>query len=257
MTVRLVFATALAATAACGSDLRAQIRPVEVAIGSASALGQTSAIATSAMRGTTACATVATACPTYPCEGKVELAYGADCPLPLGGTASGTVSVTGTWKSADSATVRTTFVDAKAGDKNVVVTSATNLTVSRSANTTSVNYVGQNVSVRGSAALAAQSVWTVSVDNKGTADKPADDTYRVTGTQQAAGGSSTQQIVVSGVVLDPACRLNPTDGTATLQEVSGLSVNQLMVRFHATCDGKADVTPTAGAPQPVTLNFQE
>lgn len=204
-------------------------RPMQVAIGAAASLGQSATIAMNAMTRTTACAAVTKACTSYPCSGAVTITLGADCPLPLGGAATGTVAVTGTWQSAMQATLSTTYTNVQAGASSTVVTSATNITATPS----SVSYTGQNVQVHGSTTLAGQSTWTVGVD--------AMKRYTITGTQQAGGGGgSAQQIDVSSVVLDPACTLNPTGGTVTIQDVSGLSIQQATISFHPACDGKAE-----------------
>jgi hypothetical protein len=203
-------------------------KPMEVAIAAAASLGQTATLAMNAMERPTSCAQATTACSSYPCSGAVTISYGADCPLPLGGVASGSVNVTGTWSSATAATLSSTFVNVQAGGKNNVVTSATNLTATPS----SVSYTGQNAVVRGGGTLAAQSTWNVSVDNMGR--------YTISGTQQAgSGGGSAQQLDVTNVILDPSCTLNPVGGEAVIQDVSGLNVSAATITFHSACDGKA------------------
>ncbi len=230
------------------------IRDVEVGLGAAMAIGQASSIAMNSVSSASpaACVTVAQPCSTYPCSGSVTVNLGAGCPLPLGDSASGTVTVSGNWSSADQATVQTTFTDASSGSKNVVVTSATSLTVKRNGTKVSVTYVGQNVNTKGATTLAAQSSWSIDVDTRGTANDPKDDRYTITGTQQSAGGSNTTQMTVENAVLDPGCRSNPVSGSATLQKVTSTTVQQSFVKFHAACDGKADV-----GTQSVTLNVFE
>ncbi len=207
-------------------------KPMELAVSAAATLGQSATLAMNAMSKTnaSACAQVTTDCASYPCaSGAVAITYGSDCPLPLGGQATGTVQVSGMWTSSTSATLTSTFTNVSAGGQNAVVTSATN--VSASAN--SVTYTSQNVVVHGATAFAGQSNWTVSVD-------PATKKMTINGANQAGGGGgSAQQIDVSDVVLDPSCTLNPVSGEATIQDVSGLNVSQATITFHSACDGKA------------------
>jgi hypothetical protein len=207
------------------------MRPMETAIASAASLGHASTLAMTAMQQTSAvaCTQVTTACTTFPCQGAVTITLGNDCPLPVGGVASGTVQVTGMWSSATSAKLSTTYSNVKvaAGARNSVFVSATNVT----ATPTSVSYTGQDVQVQGAAALAAQSSWDVSIDSMGR--------LTVDGTNQFASSGHTQQTHVSSAVLDPACTLNPVSGSATIQDVGGLSVSQAHVTFHSACDGRA------------------
>ncbi len=220
------------------------IRDVEVALGAGMAIGQTSSIAMNSVSAPSpaACVTVNNACTSsYPCNGSVTVNLGAECPLPLGEAVAGTVTVSGTWSSADQATAQVTFVDATAGGQSVVVTSATSLSVKRSAGKVSVTYVGQNVSTKGQATLAAQSSWSIAVENAGTANDPRDDKLTLTGTQQQAGGSTTNQVTVTNAVMAPTCRANPVSGSATIQKVTNTSVQQSFLTFHSACDGMVDV----------------
>jgi hypothetical protein len=213
---------------------------MEVAIGAATSLGHSATLAMNAMTGTTACTQVTQRCTTYPCSGSVMITLGPNCPLPLGGTATGTVMVTGMWTSATQATLSAQYVNVQAGTRNTVVTSSTSIT----ATPTSVMYTGQNVQVHGGSALAAQSTWNVSVDRMGR--------YTISGTQQAGGGGgSAFQLDVSNVIVDPGtCWANPVGGQATIQDVSGLSISTATVSFHTACDGKADADGT-----PVMVDF--
>jgi hypothetical protein len=193
----------------------------------------------------TACASVKTACAAYPCNGEVVITLGSGCPLPIGGEATGTINVSGSWSSETSSTMSSTFVNVKAGTQSQTVADASNLTVTRSSDGVQVRYTWQNVNVEsGVQTLGAQSVWTTDVDFAGTPEDPADDIYTITGADQAA-SANISQVSASGVVIDPSCRKNPIDGTATVQKVSGISIYQATIRFHAACDGKADVNGVA------------
>jgi hypothetical protein len=241
-----------------GGGGSADIRGAEVALGAAASLGHASSLAMDAMAGSTVCTQVTAPCTTYPCTGGVNVSLGAPCPLPLGsGDAAGSVTVTGSWQSADSATLATMFVNEMVGAKSVVVVNATDLTVQHSTNgDVTVSYVGQNVNVMGVAALAAQSSWTVNVSAAGTPADPADDKYTITGVNQGAGGASNGQLSLDSVVIDPTmCRLNPISGSGVIQNVSATSIQQTTLKFHSACDGKVDVTGTLGGNNAVPLDF--
>jgi hypothetical protein len=217
-------------------------KPMELAVSAAATLGQSATLAMNAMAKTNAstCTQVTTQCASYPCSsGAVTITYGTDCPLPLGGQATGTVQVSGMWTSSTSATLSNTFTNVTAGGLTGVVTSASNVTASANG----VSYSTQNVMVHAVTAFAGQSSWTVSVD-------PQTKKMTINGVNQAGGGTgAAQQIDVSDVVLDPSCTLNPVGGTATIQDVSGLNVSAATITFHSTCDGKASADGSSVAVQ--------
>jgi hypothetical protein len=235
-----------------GSGSSADLKPLQSGIAAAVTLGQTSSIAMQGMASSTAvCAAVKTACSaTYPCNGDVTVTYGSGCPLPLGGDASGTVEVTGSWQSQNGATLTDTFVGVQAGSRSTVVVNASDLTVTRSTNAAEVRYTWQNVNVQsGVSTLSGQSSWTVDIDQNMTPDDPSDDIYHITGADQGVSGQ-VEQISANGIVVDPSCRKNPIAGSATVQKVSATSIVQATVTFHSACDGKADSNGSS-----VTLDF--
>ncbi len=240
----------LAGCAADSSDLR----PLEAALSAAVSLGATSSLAMSAVdsaAATTVCAQVTAPCAAnYPCNGAVTISLGAGCPLPLGSAASGTVDVSGSWQSADSATLSSTFTGVQAA----VVVGSKSVSVEQSGSGVSLRYLWQNVDVAaGAGTLDAQSSWTVDVDEAAPADDPSDDSYTISGSDQGV-SSQVSQLNASGVIVQPSCRLNPVGGSATIQKVSTLSIVQSTVSFHAACDGRADVTDS-GSSHSVTLDF--
>jgi hypothetical protein len=186
------------------------------------------------------CATPDQTCTTYPCTSAVGIALGADCPLPLGGVASGTVNVTVNFSNKDSAVMVSEFINTTAGNEATAVVKAMDLTVTRSMNIITVAYVGQDVSVAGSTALTAQSSWTVKVDTAGTPET-SDDTLTIDGVDQGVAGISVKQVSATNVKLDPSCTLNPIAGMGVIQEVSTFHIAQDTISFHPACDGKADV----------------
>lgn len=246
----ICLASALMMLGACGAK-QAAIDEVQYGVTSASAVGRTASLAMDAMKGmVSACAAVTTACASYPCAtGAVMITLGPGCPLPLGGTASGSVMVTGNWSTADQATLSQTYANtqvASAG-KALAIASVTQVSASRTGNTLTIKYTGTNAvaGASGSAvAVGASNSWTVAVDNKGTAD-PNDDLLTIDSTSVSAGGFSGARVAnVNGVVLDPSCRQNPTAGSADITQVSGGIVpvpTITKIKFHAACDGQAEV----------------
>lgn len=242
--------SALALVSACGGK-QAAIAEVQYGITSAAAIGRMGSLTMDAIKGTTTiCAMVQTACTNYPCSnGAVNITLGSGCPLPLGGTASGTVTVTGNWSTADQATLTQTYANTSVGDqgnKALAVAKVTSVTAKRSGNTYTISYAGANATAgaNGSAvAVGGSSSWDVTVDTKGTPD-PADDTMTVDATSAGGGAGvlgSARVATLKGAVLDPSCRLNPVAGTADITEVSGLIPTITKIQFHAACDGKAEV----------------
>lgn len=238
---------ALAFTGACGNQ--DSINEVQYGLTSAAAVGRAASISMEAIKGTSSvCATVKTGCTTYSCNGAVTVNLGSQCPLPLGGDASGSVEVTGMFSSVDQATLSQTFAGARINglDKELAVASVTQLSSSRSGNIISVKYTAANATAGASGsslAVGGSATWDVQVDTKGTPD-PADDrfTIKVSSASASGGlGTSARVVDVDDVVLDPSCRSNPIAGTAEITEVKGFIPKIIKIQFHAACDGKAEI----------------
>jgi hypothetical protein len=232
---------------ACGKQ--ETINEVQFGITSAAAVARTAAIAMEAIKGSSmVCASVRTGCSTYSCNGAVTVNLGAACPLPLGGEASGTVEVTGSWSSADDATLSQSYTNARvaAFDKALAVANVTQLRASRSGDTITVKYTAANATAgaSGSAvAIGGSATWDVEIDTKGTPD-PADDKVTVDVSSSSAGagfGAQARVVKVNSAVIDPSCRSNPISGTADITEVSGFIPQITKIQFHAACDAQAEV----------------
>mgnify|MGYP000846134718 CR=1 FL=1 len=255
MKSRLCAIVAMGLFAACGNSQQTQINEVQFGITSSAVVGRISALAMDAIKGgATACATVKTACATYPCAtGEVTVTLGAGCPLPLGGTASGTVSVTGNFTSADNATLSHTYVNTQVTaqeNKALALASVAQVKVTRSGNLVTVNYSGADAkagATGGAVAVGAGSSWTVAVDTKNTPD-PSDDVLTVDASSASAGGfSGVRASTISKAVLDPSCRSNPISGSANITEVSGGIIpipSIIKIKFLPGCDGQAEVNGT-------------
>jgi len=235
---------------ACGAK-QAAIDEVQFGLTTAGAIGLSGALAMDAIKGPApACAMVQTACSSYPCTmGSANVSLSAGCPLPLGGAASGSVTVTGSWSSADSAMLQQTFTNATVAaqsNKALAVANVKQVSASRSGSNITISFTGANAvaSASGTAVAAGGSQsWTVVVNTKGTAD-PSDDVLTVDATSASGGAGvlgSARVASIKGAVLDPSCRLNPIAGSADITQVSGLIPTITKIQFHATCDGKAEV----------------
>jgi hypothetical protein len=240
----------LSLASACGNPKQEAIDEVQYGLTTASAIGRTSALAMDAIKGTaSACVSVKTACTSYPCtNGEVTITLGAGCQLPLGGVASGTVTVTGSWQSADEATLSQTFTNAQVAaqsstTKALAVAKVTQVSARRSGSTLTVRYTGANA-VAGSSgsavAVGAANTWDLSIDTKGTPD-PNDDSMTVDATSAGAGFGSARTVRIRSALLSPECRQNPTAGSADITAVSGFIPTITNVQFHSACDGKAEV----------------
>lgn len=230
---------------ACGNQ--DSINEVQYGLTSAAAIARIASLSMDAVAGTSsACASVKTACTGYPCDAAITINLGAGCPLPLGGEAAGTVDVTGRFTSEKSATLAQTFANARISTlgKELAVARVTQVSAQRSGATLTVSYAAANaVAGAGATALAVggSATWNISVDTNSTPD-PADDRMTVQASSASAGGLGSARVIsIDGAVLDPSCRQNPTAGTASITEVSGLLPKIIKVQFHPSCDGKAEV----------------
>lgn len=241
---------AFALLAACGAK-QAAIDEVQFGLTTAGVIGLSGTLAMDAIKGPApACVTIKTACSTYPCTtGAAEISLGAGCPLPLGGAAAGSVSVTGNWSSVDQATLSQTYTNATVAAQNnkaLAVATVKKVSAERSGNTVTVKFTGADAvaSASGTAVAAGGSQsWTVAVNTKGTPD-PSDDVLTVEATSASAGAgllNSARVASIKGAILDPSCRLNPIAGSADITQVSGFIPTITKIQFHAACDGKAEV----------------
>lgn len=246
----LLAAWSLSVFAACGAK-QAAIDEVQYGLTTAAAIGMASSLSMDAIKGSVpACASVQIACTTYPCSsGTVNISLGAGCPLPLGGAASGSVTVTGSWSSMDAATLQQTFTNATVSavsNKALAVASVKSVKGARSGNNVTVTFSSADAvaGASGSAvAVGGSNSWTVVVDTKGT-PSASDDVLTIESTSASAGaglGATARVAKISGAVIDPSCRLNPVAGTAEITQVSTIIPSITKISFHAACDGKAEV----------------
>src|SRR5688572_10565430 len=115
-----VLAISLAAIS-CGGAVDDGTAELTLGLSSASATGRNVALALDAVSGTpTSCVQVVKACTTYPCDGEATITMGAECPLPLGGLASGSIKITGKWTSATKAALSAEFINVKTATSNEI-----------------------------------------------------------------------------------------------------------------------------------------
>ncbi len=249
------FALAASAVAmgACGADN--PLRETALGISAAASVGRSAQLALLAVSGaqSTSCVQVTQACTTtYPCDGSATVTLGGNCPLPLGGAATGTVTVMGRFSSAKQATLSATFTNVTAGAKAkpIALASVTTISASQTNNVVEVKYTGTTAAARGdvaAASIGASSTWTVSIDSKGNAE-PADDvlTIESSAASAAAGvGASAKVASLRSVVISPTCNANPVSGDGSITEVSGLIPSITKIAFHSTCDGTGSVNNDA------------
>jgi hypothetical protein len=237
-------------TVGCFGSSDEDLSPIEVALVAGSSIGHSASMTAAAMNAPVACVNVTQPCSAaYPCSGVASVTLGDACPLPLGGVGSGQVAVSGSWAATDMATLGMMFGIGVA-DGNISVSEAIGVKVSTQAGHQTVAYTGQDVSVTNGATLAAQSAWTVDVDEKMTPGDPSDDVYTINGAHQGVstgGGADVAQVTLTSVVVDASCRHNPIAGTGIIQRVGTSSiVQEIGITFHSSCDGKADVRGTLG-----------
>ena len=239
---RIVTVTALSLSlAACGEAGGAgSDQGIGAILGTAAPLGYAGALSLAALDGNgPACVTVVTACATPPCDGEVTIDV-ATCALPVAASATGLVSVSLSRSSTDMATMIAQFVDVDAGGQGLTVAQAT-VTVTRSGTSVSTTYTDQDVQSADGSSTVQQSSWSIDVETQGTWDDGGDDVITITGAGQTVVGSDVSQVSITNAVMDPSCRLNPISGSATVQDVAGINVQQMSLDFHSTCDGLADI----------------
>lgn len=221
-------------------------------VGVTAASARSASLALDAMAGTgPSCASVTTACSTYPCDGAVTITLGGECGFRLG-LSGGTVTVSGSWSDASSATLQSIFASVQAGGKTYAYESVKQLSVDRSGDTTTVQFSAANATARSdvsSAALATTNTWTAVVDSKGTTDE-ADDTMTISSSSVSASaglGNSAAVVTLDDVVISPDCDKNPISGSGNSTKVEGIIPKIDTISFHSACDGKAEFNSKAWA----------
>lgn len=101
-----------------------------------------------------------------------------------------------------------------------------------------------------------QNAWFIEIDQKNTPDDLWDDSFVITGGGQLAEVTdNTADVVQQGmidVMLDQVCSANPVNGHALVRKVNTEDekfpeLGTVILEFHGSCDGKADVLLATGA----------
>jgi hypothetical protein len=221
-------------------------------VGVTAASARSASLALDAMAGTgPSCASVTTACTTFPCDGAVTINVGGECGFRLG-LSGGTVTVSGNWSDANSATLQSVFASVQSEGKTYAYESVKQLSVSRSGDTTTIQFSAANAAARSDvsgAALASTNTWHATVDSKGTTDQ-GDDTITISSSSVSASaglGNSAAVVSLDNVVVSPDCDKNPTSGTGNSTKVEGIIPKIDTISFHSACDGKAEFNNKAYA----------
>lgn len=99
-----------------------------------------------------------------------------------------------------------------------------------------------------------QNFWHVAVDQNNTPSNFNDDEYKVSGGGQIIEANSNSGGILYHALIDTkfspgSCAKNPTSGTAFIQNVkagSGVDLGNIVIDFHNTCDGRANVIAAFG-----------
>ena len=238
------------ATAACldtGGD-SVDPSPAENVIGTAAPLAHAGTLAMAILSGSpTPCAEIVAGCSTPPCAVDVGVSVGDGCHLPIGAdAATGRVPVTGTMSTPDDANLIAVFHDVDVDGGRVIFRRGA-FTVTRNGTALNMAYGNQGLELTEPTVSVDQAGWAVTVDTGATPGDTTDDTLRISGGQQTVIDANVTQVALAGVVISPDCQLNPTAGTATIEKVGDSSGEVTTLRFHAACDGEADVAVSVGA----------
>lgn len=221
--------------------------PAENVIGTAAPLAHAGTLAMAVLSGSpTPCASVVVGCAQAPCPVEVRVSVGEGCDLPIGASgATGRVPVTGTMSTPDNANLIAAFHDVDVNGEQVIFRRGA-FTVSRTGSVLTMAYGDQGLEVTEPNVSVQQAGWTVKVETGATLGDPRDDRMEITGAQQVVIDAQVTHVVLTKVVIEGRCALNPTGGSVTIEKVGTSSGAVTTLAFHAACDGRADVTSVGG-----------
>lgn len=221
--------------------------PAENVIGTAAPLAHAGTLAMAILAGSpTSCAEVVVGCSTPPCQIDVGVSVGDGCHLPIGAdAATGRVPVTGTMSTPDNANLIAVFQDIDVSGSDVIFRRGA-FVVSRSGPILNMTYGNQGLELTEPTVSVDQAGWTVKVDTGTTPGDTSDDSMEISGAQQYIVDANVTQVALTGVVISADCQLNPTAGSAVIEQAGDSSGQVTTLRFHATCDGTADVDVALG-----------
>lgn len=239
---------ALATTACINTDGDSvDTAPAENVIGTAAPLAHAGTLAMAILSGSPApCAEVVVGCSAPPCPVEVGVSVNAGCHLPIGADgATGRVPVTGTMSTPNNANLIAVFHDVDVNGEQVIFRRGA-FTVSRSGSVLTMAYGDQGLELTEPNVSVQQAGWTVTVETGATFGDTSDDRMVLSGAQQTVIDSSVTQVALANVVIEGSCTLNPTAGSVTIEKVGASSGAVTTLRFHAACDGRAEVTSVGG-----------
>lgn len=244
----------LAAGAACRPI---DVTPITSVLDASVALGLAGSIAMTAIAGEgPECVTLTPACAAAPCAARVEVGVSESCPLALGTSSGGTVILDGSWVDANTGTFTPDLTSMVGIEDGAVQLNLGAVVLTRDEDDVTVVFAEQGVAADegGEADTDVdQKGWLVTVHLGGTPADPTDDRLDLSGAGQAAAASgdddaAVRQMALALTTTDPACRLNPAAGSATVSDVGNANGEETSLLFHEECDGAADVVVSSADP---------
>lgn len=234
------------------------VTPVTSVLDASVALGLAGSMAMTSIAGEgPGCVTMTPACAAAPCAARVEVAISESCPLALGASAGGSVILDGEWTDANNGAFTPDLTSLVGIEDGAVQLNLGAVVVTRDVGDVTVVFAEEGVEAgEGGSGGAEQQGWVVTAHLGATPADPADDALEVSGGGQTAAAdagdddasAAVRQLALALTKTDPACRLNPVEGGATVSDVGNESGEQTSLLFHGECDGTADVVVASADP---------
>ena len=248
------------------------VRPIERALGVTVPVGYAATLAMSAMEGH------ATECVDFSVGNVVNITVDEDCPLPIGESPEGIITVTGVMTSEDTGMFAAVFSDVSDGNRQLMLKSVNAFLVTRFSmdrdapedEDQNLKVIFYDVDVELTTQVdVAQSMWLVDVDTGGTPGDPSDDMMVINGIRQGAyaggGQGGVNQSLLAQATMHADCRRNPISGFGMIEsgDSSRLADNGItMLGFTPECNGDALILLSVGMAAPssgtrVDLNLMD
>lgn len=265
--------------------------PVKTTLRTTIPLAYAASVAMAAVSGSAPANAHATnTCFSYPCPAVVTIDVNDQTPMPIKMGSTGKMVVAGLWTSSQNAILTVSFVDSLGGNNLFYggsslfrVHDVSVFPVTKTSTGVDIVYADMDVNVstgpvdpKGLSSAGIQTAqnkaatihasdeasanvglkgWVVKVDQAGTPSDFSDDRYTVAGGGETLGASSASatvmQVAMAKTVMTPACKLNPTDGGAVINEIDASSakvpvVATAVLTFNQGCSGNTKVFAATG-----------